>query len=88
MGPPPPQNPQPKPRSADWLVVAGWFCVGLYSLLAAHRAVLAAAQIAVALTYATDEILSRKAASKWRLALVRVFALTVFLAMIWQMRSR
>jgi hypothetical protein len=61
----------------------GWFCIGLYSLLIAHRLTLAGLQLAVAVAYTTDEILSRKAVSRLRLNLIRGLAAAVLLATIW-----
>jgi hypothetical protein len=83
MGTPATEHQGAAGRSSDWPVVAGWFCIGLYSLLIVHRFPLAGMQLAVAVAYASDEILSRKAVSRLRLNLIRGLAAAVLLATIW-----
>ena len=76
------EHEAPGRRSSNWAVAAGWLCFGLYSVLAAHRLVLGAAQVGVAVAYSTDEMLARRAISRLRLNLIRLLAAVVFLATI------
>jgi hypothetical protein len=76
------RHEEPSWQSSNWPVAIGWLCFGLYSILSARLLVLGAGQIGVAVAYASDEILAKRAPSKSRLNLVRLFAVAVFLATI------
>ena len=70
--------------SSNWLVAGGWLCFALYSFFAAHRFTLGAVEVGVALAYAADEFLARKAPSRWRLNSIRVLSVGVLVAVFWQ----
>ena len=79
---PPEKKHQSSWLSSNWPVALGWLCVGLYSILAAQRFPLGAAQVGVAVAYASDEILAKRAPPSKRLTLVRLFAGAIFLTML------
>ena len=70
--------------SSNWLVAGGWLCLALYSFFAAHRFTLGTVEVGVALAYAADEFLARKAPSRWRLNSIRVLSVGVLVAVFWQ----